>query len=369
MMIWLLKMLKLSCAFLWVVALISCGSQSSNEEPDEPEGSDLASLIGKIPSLTRSEIVSFGSTGIGSPYVWGGNRWDPENRTWEGADCSGYIGKIWSIPEKTSPRQKPTGRYTTREFYNDRSLWKEIRLADIKSGDALVMRNGDSGHIVLFAETTSEGNYLIMEAKGRQYGIVKGKKKTLPKGYIAIRRDLLSEETVSEESTINTNTDTSTESSTTVNTSTETPTNTATETVENSLKIVTVNTESGLNLRAGPSSNQPIIKAVSEGQKFVSFSNQGNWYNVWVDGKSGWISKGVSGSYLKIESQGRSKIAKVNLTQVNVRDEYEDVVATVFKDQFYVINNLSDVDEDQVAIFLSDSIGYLLKTEINIKSY
>ena len=42
----------------------------------------------EIPLKTRADIISYGATAIGSPYIWGGGNWDPDDRAYGGADCS-----------------------------------------------------------------------------------------------------------------------------------------------------------------------------------------------------------------------------------------------------------------------------------------
>jgi cell wall-associated NlpC family hydrolase len=47
----------------------------------------------QIPYKTRADILRYAATGVGSAYIWGGGNWDPNDRSYGGADCSGFVSK------------------------------------------------------------------------------------------------------------------------------------------------------------------------------------------------------------------------------------------------------------------------------------
>ncbi len=352
-----------------LTSLLSCGR---SDPEDESEQNYLDSIKPEqIQKLSRDKIVGYAKSGVGSNYVWGGDQWDPANRTWGGADCSGYVGKAWAVPEYTNPKAKPRARYTTYSFYHERKLWSEIPREKAQAGDALVMRRDGEGHIVLFVERTSDGGYLFMEAKGVNYGIVATKRKTMLDGYIAITRKTLEEESLSA-SPSPTPSLSGSESSgqqeqqepgtipvvavqgTPGSENTTVPSNTA----SGSYSVVEILSENGLNLRKGPSAEEDLIEAIPQGQKFVAFAKKGNWYNVWVDGRAGWLSAGVRGTYLKVSNVKDQKVVHISAKKALVTDaddaESEDSLATLLKDQYYVV---FEMEGSSAIIFLANGFG------------
>ena len=52
--------------------------------------------LAEIPYKTRQDIVRYGASAIGSPYIWGGD--DPT-----GLDCSGLVVEIATLAGPTAP--------------------------------------------------------------------------------------------------------------------------------------------------------------------------------------------------------------------------------------------------------------------------
>lgn len=123
------------------------------------------------PEIAPSEILDIAISGVGSPYIWGGGCWDPSDRSRLGADCSGYVGKVWQIPER-SDVTTCSHPYSTWNFYNESAHWDSVDRGDAESVDAFVYNNGSNGHIVLFASGDPWGNADVYEARGSAYGIV-----------------------------------------------------------------------------------------------------------------------------------------------------------------------------------------------------
>ena len=123
------------------------------------------------PEISPSEIIDIAESGVGSPYVWGGGCWDPSNRSRLGADCSGYVGKVWQIPDRSAVTTC-SHPYSTWNYYNERTHWDAVDRGDAQHVDAFVYNNGSNGHIVLFSSGDPWGNSEVYEARGSAYGIV-----------------------------------------------------------------------------------------------------------------------------------------------------------------------------------------------------
>jgi hypothetical protein len=78
---------------------------------------------------------------VGFSYYWGGGCWDPGSSQkgacygscpdcrhtgrW-GADCSGYVTKVWQVPGPQELTDCDRGPYTTREYYSSRTHWSQV---------------------------------------------------------------------------------------------------------------------------------------------------------------------------------------------------------------------------------------------------
>jgi hypothetical protein len=123
---------------------------------------------GATPSMSRTAIIDLAKSGVGCPYIWGGTCWDANDKSWKGADCSGYVTKCWQIPTATDTTNCVPHYYTTDTFYNENIHWTAISRDEMDQGDALVR----SGHIVLYDSGDKWGSSQIYEARGSAYGIV-----------------------------------------------------------------------------------------------------------------------------------------------------------------------------------------------------
>ena len=133
-----------------------------------------AATQAQIPDKTRAEILNYAATGIGSPYVWGGGNWDPLDRSYGGADCSGFVSKAWSLTKWTPYRVDFHG-YSTSEFIvTPGPYWTEVDRGSLLYGDAIVFRynNNQSGHTYIYLAGDGWGEHEVYEARGTDYGIV-----------------------------------------------------------------------------------------------------------------------------------------------------------------------------------------------------
>jgi hypothetical protein len=143
--------------------------------------------------------------GVGFSYWWGHGRWLPSGPSSStkgscsgscpscshsgsyGADCSGYVGKIWQVPSSNSDITDDAHPYSTGNFVNNTSLWSTVSRGSVKRGDALVYNTGGAGHIFLYESGDGWGSMWAYEAKGCSYGIVHNLR-TAGTNYKAIRR-------------------------------------------------------------------------------------------------------------------------------------------------------------------------------------
>lgn len=126
------------------------------------DGSDVGSCSGSCPSCTHSGAY--------------------------GADCSGFVAKVWQVPS-ASPDDLDAHPFSTENFYNDRTYWTQIPRSTIAPADALVYRNGSEGHIALFEGGSDPfGAVWLYEARGCATGVVHDLR-TVDSSYIAIRRN------------------------------------------------------------------------------------------------------------------------------------------------------------------------------------
>lgn len=145
-----------------------------------------------------SDMIARARSGLGFSYYWGGGCWEPESSStgacygscpdcshkgqW-GADCSGYVAKIWQVPGdiEVSDCGHP---YSSADFYSKQTHWYPVSRSSAKAGDAFV-RNG---HIFLYNGGDAWGSMKAFEAKGCSYGIVYNSR-TADSSYRVIRRD------------------------------------------------------------------------------------------------------------------------------------------------------------------------------------
>ena len=151
----------------------------------------------QIPEWTRKDILNYGATGIGSPYVWGGSNWDPSDRSFGGADCSGFVGKSWALTRWTPYRVSLHAYATIHYIGTPGAYWEEVNRGDMLYGDAIVYRYADNsgGHTYLYLAGDGWGSHEVYEARGTAYGIVHRWREVIsdPSSAKGIRRDNLIE--------------------------------------------------------------------------------------------------------------------------------------------------------------------------------
>jgi hypothetical protein len=160
-------------------------------------------------NAARNAAIARGKAGLGFSYWWGHGRWlasGPASSTKGscsgvcgttsgcthhgsyGADCSGYVAKIWQVPSSNSNLAVDSHPYSTDHFFNRTISWHAVSRAAISSGDALVHHSGGSGHIMLYLSRDGWGSVDVYEAKGCAYGIVHDRR-PVSTAYKAIARN------------------------------------------------------------------------------------------------------------------------------------------------------------------------------------
>ena len=250
-----------------------------------------------ITTISRTDIINYAKTAVGSWYVWGGDKWDPNNRSWAGADCSGLVIKAWRVPKAASYKTSVGHPYSTYSFYHQSTHWYRISRSSIQMGDALVRRNSKGGHIFIFHKKDQWGKPLYYEAYRTGTRIRYGTR-SAGSEYVAIRRKSLS-------NSGGTTTTTPSTPSTPTTTTPSVPTNQATP-------VVRV-TASYLNVRSGPSTGYRIVGQVRSGQNYIAVSTSGSWVQIYFGSSTAWVHS----NYLQMTS-GVNKL-RINASWLNVR--------------------------------------------------
>ena len=141
--------------------------------------------------------------GVGYSYFWGHGSWRTDGLDHGscsgscpscshvgqyGADCSGFVAKVWQVP---SPSALTTDAhpYSTYDFYNSTTHWSRVARTSMQAGDALVYNASGSGHIMLFESGTDPwGSIWTYEARGCSTGIVHNLR-VASSTFVAIRRE------------------------------------------------------------------------------------------------------------------------------------------------------------------------------------
>jgi len=158
-----------------------------------------------LDEISRKQIIELAQSGTGFSYWWGHGKWSTtigapkgscsgtcprcSHSGSNGADCSGFVAKVWQVPSASSV-SLDRHPYTTYNFRYDMSHWTKISRDSVKQADALVYRAGKSGHIVLYDSDDPWGVMWTYECKGCSAGCVHNLR-TLSASYIGIRRNNL----------------------------------------------------------------------------------------------------------------------------------------------------------------------------------
>ncbi len=170
---------------------------------------EAAAAASGTPSGTvRDAAIEIAASGVGFTYWWGHGKWQPSGATssnkgtckgacpscthggaMNGADCSGFVAKVWKVPSSNTNLTTDEHPYSTADFFSGTGggQWSKVSKSAIKKGDALVYRSGGSGHIVIYEKGDAWGQPWTYEARGCSYGIVHNVR-TVSSGYKGITR-------------------------------------------------------------------------------------------------------------------------------------------------------------------------------------
>ena len=157
-------------------------------------------------SSARDAAITRAAGGVGFSYWWGHGRWIPNASAGSnagscngscpscshagsyGADCSGYVAKVWELPGSNSDPSVDAHPYATSSFVNESHGWHDVSRGGVQPGDALTYNSGGAGHIFLYESGDGWGSMWTYEAKGCAYGIVHDLR-TASSAYKAIAHD------------------------------------------------------------------------------------------------------------------------------------------------------------------------------------
>lgn len=152
--------------------------------------------------MTRDEIIGLSKSGVGFSYWWGHGRWRLDGAQHGscsgscpscshsgsyGADCSGFVGKVWQVPGPIAV-STDAHPYSTFNFQYESTHWKAIAKGDVKKGDAFVYNSNGAGHILIYESGDPWGSIWAYECKGCSYGCVYNSR-TAGSMYRTIRRE------------------------------------------------------------------------------------------------------------------------------------------------------------------------------------
>lgn len=160
---------------------------------------------GTTTSSGRDGAILRAKGGVGFSYWWGHGRWIANGATSSnkgvctgscpncshsgsyGADCSGYVAKLWQIPSTNTNTTVDSHPYGTIHFIGSNSQWRTVSRSSALKGDAFVYNTNGAGHIFLYESGDAWGSLWAYEARGCSYGIVRNLR-TVTSAYKVIRR-------------------------------------------------------------------------------------------------------------------------------------------------------------------------------------
>jgi LysM repeat protein len=138
-----------------------------------------------LKTVSRSEIIDYAKSAAGSRYIFGGSKWDPQNRKFGGPDCAGLVLKAWRWPLEINYRDTLQGSYVVdgerlpgklytgtmldvNKYHLPWSKTKDYSLA--QAGDAFTFNNGSHGHTFIMI-SEDKGVYKSIEARSSKLGV------------------------------------------------------------------------------------------------------------------------------------------------------------------------------------------------------
>lgn len=130
---------------------------------------------------SRTDAANLGFTGLLEGYEFGHSKWNNNDiqEAWpiEGADCSGYVGKVWAAPVYTDIGTDYGYPDTSTWYANgvDGSIELDRNDGRTRQMDVWVERKaygGDSNHMGVYEGSQDpNGRWKVWHAASEQYGI------------------------------------------------------------------------------------------------------------------------------------------------------------------------------------------------------
>ena len=165
-------------------------------------------LASDPPWESIDDIICRAQSGVGFSYWWGGECWCrsgcspnfacgaggcsgscPSCTHWGsyGADCSGFVTKVWQVPNPIGVEACHVFRYVASNFRYGSTHWYSVSRDSLQRADALA----SSSHVFLYESGNGWGSMWVYEALGCAYGIVH-RTRTASGSYTATRRNNIS---------------------------------------------------------------------------------------------------------------------------------------------------------------------------------
>jgi len=143
----------------------------------------------KPPDMAPPAVFALAKSAVGFSYWWGHGRWQAGTAPGScsgncptcthtgtvGADCSGFLAKVWQVPA-ASPVDKDAHPYSTMDFQCKTTHWLPVAKDQAQPADAMVYRKGGcpgtAGHIFLYEKSDPWGWAWAYECKGCAAGCV-----------------------------------------------------------------------------------------------------------------------------------------------------------------------------------------------------
>jgi hypothetical protein len=136
-------------------------------------------------NVSRDGIINAAKAFVGFSYWWGGAAFKIGSHEFGkcygysysahsghyGGDCSGYVGKVWQLPE-AMPFEAQRHAFSTYHFYNQSNHWSSISRGAAKRADAMVYNSGSAGHILIFESGDAWGQAWTYESRNCPTGVV-----------------------------------------------------------------------------------------------------------------------------------------------------------------------------------------------------
>lgn len=147
-------------------------------------GSYLVQATGSSP--VRDAAITRAASGMGFSYWWGHGAWKSGSAVGTctgdcpscshtgsyGADCSGFLAKVWVVPSTNNNVSVDSHPYGTVHFNVDSSQWTTISRDALLKADALVYNINGAGHTFVYEAGDGWGSMWAYECKGCVAGCV-----------------------------------------------------------------------------------------------------------------------------------------------------------------------------------------------------